>query len=148
MSFDPGQLNGTLKDLYDYWQGLRPSPEAFPKRAQVTMKGPKAFLPYVSLIEKRPPDNDYFYRLKGSGFTRALGWDPTGRRVRDVLPEALLISLLEGLDWVAETGTPYHGVAAFFDSNGEHKKYTRLILPLAEDGKTIDIFLVYGRPEN
>jgi hypothetical protein len=148
MTFDHKILDGTLRMLFDYWQGLCPSPGAFPKRAQITMKGLKPFLPYVSLIEKRAPDNDYYYRLKGTGFTNALGWDPTGQKIKDVLPESLLTSLIEGLDQVGQTGMPYIGSAAFDDKEGVHRKYTRLILPLADDGATIAVFLVYGRPEN
>ena len=148
MSFDHELLSGSLRDFYDYWNGLRPAPDLFPRHAQISMTGLRPFIPYVSLIEKRPPDDDYYYRLKGTGFTNVIESDPTGKKVRDVLHESLRASLLEGLDQVQSTGVPYLGKAAFDDKNGVHRKYTRLIVPLADDGKNIDIFLIYGCPEN
>jgi hypothetical protein len=148
MNFDPLLLFGKLKDMYDYWRGLHPAPGILPKRAQVTMKDLKPFLPYVSLFERRPPDNDYYYRLMGSGFTGSRIGDPTGKRVKDVLPESLLPSLLDGLDWVAGRGTPFMGKASYVDFEGFEKHYTRLILPLAEDGINTDVLMLYGHPEN
>lgn len=142
MNFTPDELSPLLKSVYDYWSELRPSPDAFPKRSQIKPHKLKALLPYIGIIEKREPDGDFFYRLIGTGLTAPLGFDPTGQRIRDVFPPQIGERLLRALEWVEANNAPSLAVVTFKDAGNIEMDYDRLILPLAEDGKTINMFLL------
>lgn len=147
MNFNPDELSLPLKSVYDYWSELRPAPDMFPKRSQIKPQKMKALLPYIGIIEKRDPDGDFYYRLIGTGLAALLGFDPTGQRIRDVFQPQIRDRLLQALEWVEMNKTPSLRVVTFEDVRNIRMEYYRLILPLAENGKTINMFLLAADPK-
>jgi hypothetical protein len=133
-----------LVELYDYWQSKLRG-RRYPSRADIDPTEMKFILGNIDLVEITYDPIVFTFRLSGSVIDRNEGFNMQGKTLDDYpLPEhreAIKKTYLEAL----ESREPhYEELDRVVDD--KLRRYGRLILPLSEDGKVIDMFLM-GRIE-
>ena len=143
-SLDTRLWHPRVRQLFDYWQSLRAARGALPGRAAFDPLAIPSLLPHLTLIDVvgRPPR--YRYRLIGTRMVDAFNGDFTGRWLDDVharpdgtapvFPSYDAVVAEGRHDW--RRGAPHF--AGFIDRCVELE---RVFVPLASDGKTVDIIV-------
>jgi len=89
----------------------------------------------------RPGDNRY--RLIGTQVVAATGEDRTGKTFENVGFIKTNPVVLEQYNCVAENGRPLHSLEPFTNfATGGTYDVDRLLLPLSDDGRTVDMLIV------
>jgi hypothetical protein len=132
-----------IRVLYDYWQRIHPAPGVLPGRQHFDPLEVHTLLPNIWLIDVVRPQLRFRYRLVGTRITEALG-DTTGRWLDEVHPDFhpgspthenyLAVATHRDLSW--RRGKPV--LMAYSERCVEIE---RLLLPLANDGGTVDVIL-------
>ena len=133
-----------VRGLFDYWRSIHPGPEKLPGRAEFEPLAVAPLLPHIMLIDVVGQPIRFRYRLIGTRMVDALGGDFTGRWLDEVhrrpdgtapvFPSYMRVAT-EGLyDW--RRGAPHF--AGYLDHCTELE---RVFLPLAADGRNVDIIL-------
>ena len=137
----------TLRRLYDYWRTRR-SDGALPGRAALRPEEMVPLLPQVFLVDVRDGGASFHYRLIGTRVAQWSGGDATGWEMDDPRCGAGGAVLLALHRETVSTRRPVlvAGEPSLF--NGSMLSFDRLLLPLAGDGRTIDMILggADGRP--
>lgn len=131
--------------LYQYWlarKGGRP----FPGRADIDPLDLGFALGRLSLIDELTGPRRYRFRLLGTEPTKQLGFEMTGRYL-DQLPRPDLRAYLEKLfaQTIAQRAPTYEAATDILDKRKWN--HETLALPLASDGETIDMLLVWVKTE-
>jgi hypothetical protein len=133
------------QEMFAYWASLRRG-ASLPSRLDLHPAGIKRMLPTVSLIDvKRDPDGvaDYRLRLAGTGLYSVYGREITGRTLEDVYNSAAVEYWREQLDKVVDERRPGVGVHSLAWKGSPHMAILWLRLPLATNGKDVDMILGY-----
>ena len=133
-----------MKELKARWQTLRaggPIPGYDHFRPE-TMWDVVGAVMLVTVETRDPPL--FRFRLYGSGHASIYGQDMTGKTVQDFGSPDLVELVQRDYETALREPRAYCHVITL--DNGKRKMvYDRLILPLAEDGKTIDTLFVVSR---
>lgn len=133
-----------LVELYDYWQSKQDG-RPYPSRADIDPTEMKFILGNVDLVEITYDPIVFTFRLSGSVIDRNEGFNMQGKTLDEYpLPghrDAIKRTYLEALE---SRGPHYEELDRIVDD--KMRRYGRLILPLSDDGKIIDMFLM-GRIE-
>lgn len=131
-----------------YWRGIAPGPGLLPGRQHVDPATIRMLLPHVWLMEVHPPAPGatiprFRFRLIGSHVDLGFGDAKTGRWLDEIEPSFNDDTAMHEA-WVncARRGLPAHrrGMPRFrFNRNA--RELERMILPLAGDGRNIDMLL-------
>lgn len=124
----------------NYWNSLREG-DRLPARRNLRPRDIVDILPHIVLNDVVPgaPDR-YRYRLVGTRVAEYYGFDPTGRMLDEVAGGEFHDSVVRAFARCRETRQPQF--EHLNRSWSAIHRYSRLILPLAEDGKTVDIIMV------
>lgn len=129
-----------LRRMLTYWESKRRG-RRYPGRADLDPLEFSYLLGWVSLLDVTHNPRRFRYRLNGSLLVERFGVDMTGKYL-DEFPHPEFRSLLERV-WGAaiDAGRPVH---EFHDRVIDKHRYDfeTLRLPLAADGKTIDMLLI------
>ena len=131
-----------LTQLYDYWRPLV-SGKSLPSRGDIDpVQMPRRTLPYVVLAEVHNEGARVRYRLVGTAMVREWGEDFTGRFVDEIMTGTYL-EFMQGLF----LDVAHHRCAVLSESTfrwdvGKVVGTRRLFMPLASDGKTVDMVLI------
>lgn len=129
------------EELFAYWASLREEGR-LPARKHVDPRAIKRHLPTVSLIDVRP-DRRYRLRLAGTGLYGVYGGEITGKELEDVYsPEAAEYWRSE-LNKVVDGRRPGVGCHSLSWRGATHLSLLWIRLPLASDGKRVDMILGY-----
>lgn len=129
------------EELFAYWASLRREGR-LPARANLDPLAFKRHLPTVSLTDVRP-DRSYRLRLAGTGLYGVYGREITGRELDEVYsPEACAYWRRE-LGRVVEEAKPNVGWHSLSWRGAGHMSLLWLRLPLASDGRRVDMILGY-----
>lgn len=132
----------TAEPIYQYWCSKRGS-KALPARADIDpTEIPPSVLPYLQLVDVVDDTRPYVYRLNGTREVALRGRDPRGRSVRDAFWGPSAEDALGCYDRVVAECTPLVDPVPYHD-----RKYCSdftLFLPLSDDGKTVNMILVYS----
>ena len=140
---DTGEWHPVARQLYDYWLALHPADGVLPGRQHFDPMKVAAALPNIWLVDVEHDSLRLTYRLVGTKIQEIAGQNLTGRLLEDVHPHLrsepeyanrYLIPAREGVA-VWASGKP------LFQIESPHKKTEVLVLPLAKDGKTVDMLL-------
>jgi hypothetical protein len=129
-----------LRRLFDYWQSRRAG-RKYPARADIDPIEFSFALGNVTLVEVLYDPVRFRFRLMGTLMAQRVGQDLTGRMVEE-LPEAGYRNvLMSAYQRTINTGEPN---TAIYEQTIEGKRYEFevLRLPLADDGQTINMFLL------
>jgi hypothetical protein len=129
------------EELFAYWASLRKAGR-LPGRADIRPEDLKRLLPTVSLIDVLP-GGDYRLRLAGTGLYSVYGREITGRRLEDVYNSQAAEYWRRELDQVVKDGRPGVGVHSLSWRGVSHMSILWLRLPLASNGKDVDMILGY-----
>jgi hypothetical protein len=124
------------EQFYDYWLEKSPGPGLLPGRQHIDPIDIPLLMPWIFLIDVvREGDRlRYRHRLVGTQISEWMGYDTTGKSYLDWL--------LPSYDKVVETGQPhFHApdVGMPLSAELEQLRYSRLLCPLAADGRTVDM---------
>lgn len=136
-----------LNQVYEYWQSCRKE-GLLPCRKDIDVLQLKPVLGHTHLVDVSAQDpQEYRFRLYGSKVRLDRFRNYTNARVGDLPWEAYRNSVIEDYSSVVWTGTPlYQNVVARAQSI--RYSYSRLLLPLAEDGRKVTMLIICTRDRN
>jgi hypothetical protein len=130
--------------LYDYWQS-KASPSKLPARKDIDPLDIPGMLPRIALIDvlREAEGVTFRYRLAGTEIVERAGRDPTGKRFDELYCGDYLTNALNTYARIVEAPAPHLSERTFPLVEGkEFLRYDRLILPLAADGRTVDMLIL------
>jgi hypothetical protein len=131
------------EELFAYWASLRQAGR-IPGRADIRPDDFKRLLPTVSLIDVIDgPRRDYRVRLAGTALYSVYGREITGRSLGDVYGAKAGDYWRSELDKVVEDRRPGVGCHSLSWRGSGHMSLLWLRLPLASDGRNVDMILGY-----
>jgi hypothetical protein len=132
--------------LARHWQGLRGAYK-YPSRRAINPAELRPFLGYLCILDVKDNPPDFIHRLFGSHLVKYLQRDLTGKSVLELPSLALGQSLFKQLEDTIEAGTPmyFRTEVTSYDSLARKSGTSRLLLPLSDDGETINRLLTYTR---
>ena len=130
-----------LRGLYEYWSGKRGA-RSWPARADIMPSEITTLLPYIMLIDVLDGGQDFYFRLVGTDV--AYGIDPTGRRLREAVPEGAYRDHVSALfqRGVAGPGALYSRTSYDYAGVIGPRTIARIFMPLSSDGSAIDKLMV------
>jgi hypothetical protein len=130
-----------LGRLYADWEGRR-NGRPFPARSDFDIVDFKYIIGQLSLIDVTYDPLRFTFRLHGSGVTRRVGYDMTGKDIEDLPPPAIRTMVRGHFIEVVEHGRPVVQIRERHGTDDRVVESEVLALPLARDGATIDMLLV------
>lgn len=135
----------SLKALHAVWQ--EKSRDGLPARLS-PLDVPKSVLPFVMLLELERDGPRLRVRLAGTEVCQKHGGELKGKTTDDFFEAKDAQAVVADAVKVAETGRPSLARRSYITLNDRLWSYTRIILPLSSDGKTIDSFFKALAPES
>jgi hypothetical protein len=135
---DPALLDSKLRELWVYWLSRRPE-NSLPGRRDIDPLDIPRLMPYVALVDILRDPLDYRYRLTGTKFVEMIGHDRTGMRAREIFTGPLLETTVALIGRLIESGAPLAFEGRLFWIDKAYYRFQTLILPLAADGKMVDM---------
>ena len=131
-----------IAELYGYWQSIHPAKGRLPGRQHFDPVDVPQLLPWIWLIEFQRHPLRLKYRLAGTEHVLALGRDPTGYWLDEVHPRfAMSSGYPQFVAAIARAEIGFHKGSAVYYQGRERKRVERLILPLARNGRDVDMLL-------
>lgn len=134
------------EEFLAYWASRRVGGARLPPRSAIHPSHFKRHLPYVSLIDVRRDPRTYRLRLAGTGLYPVYGREITGRTLDEIYNTAAAEYWRQQLDEVVERARPSVGVHDFAWRGAPHLSVLWLRLPLASNGRDVDMILGYDAP--
>jgi hypothetical protein len=135
--------------LHDFWLG-KCRDDLLPARTDIdVLELPRDLLRDIALLEVEPQSDGrrrYRIRLFGSALAAMTGADETGRYYDETLPPAGYAVLDRLLDQVVDEGRVLFLAAPSGAPGRGFLYFGRLALPLAADGRQVDMILALVRP--
>lgn len=130
------------EELFAYWASRRDGPR-LPCRASIHPAHFKRHLPTVSLIDVSHDPRSYRLRLAGTGLYGVYGREITGHTLDEIYSSAAADYWRQELDQVVEERRPSVGVHNLSWRGAPHVSILWIRLPLASNGKDVDMILGY-----
>jgi len=129
----------TLRRMHAYWRS-KCRGEQLPARKDIDPLDFPWALGLVCLLDVGRYPLTFRYRLDGTTIAERYGADLTGQTIDEVKPEFHAALLRKHFTEVAESGRPtLYRISLRY--GGHARTYMRLALPLASDGKTVDMIM-------
>lgn len=139
----PDDASPKIRALYAYWLSIRPQGGLLPARRHFDPLDVPELLPNIWMIDVRRDPLRFRFRLVGTEVVRFTGRDATGRWLDEVYPDYRSSDAYRVHHAVAESGRPHYRRSGVLSNPGRpFVEAERLYLPLAEDGRNVDIVLV------
>jgi len=129
-----------LQALHGYWSG-RCAEQRLPGRGDLDPLDIPELLPNLMLIDVTARPLRLTYRLVGTALVGRLGRDTTGLSVEDGYLGDDWEKILPDYLYVIGEGRPCLRFNKARDAQGRCFAYQRLLLPLARDGRLVDMIL-------
>ncbi len=128
--------------LYDYWQSLAP-PGRLPGRQDLVPEDIAPLWSRAWMLDVFRDPLRYRYRLCGTEMVRSLGGEVTGQWLDEVHPALIANPQSRArFHFMAETGcATWRRGLPLWTHDPKHLMIETLIVPLAEDGRTVDKML-------
>jgi hypothetical protein len=137
----PADCDARIARLYAYWRSLRPASGGLPGRQHLDPGAIAGLLPWVWMVDVRHAPLRFKHRLVGTEQVAVMEADYTGRWLDEAHPDFLLSSAYPQFVAAAEeAAVRYEAGPALFPSKG-HRLVERLLLPMARDGRHVDMLL-------
>ena len=135
-------LHPRVRAMVTHWMGMGPR-DRLPGRQHLDPLAIPRLLPNIWLLDvERTPSTRFRYRLAGTRIARAFADDPTGRYLDEMHEGFLTNGVADHLAEVVERGVPSWrtGKPTFWELS-DFAHIERVYLPLASDGRTVDMIL-------
>lgn len=123
-----------------YWDAKRAG-RSMPSRADIQPQEIPRLLPGVILVDVEPSDLRLRVRLAGTMVVEAYGEDYTGRYLDEIYFGGERDKVLSDYRMVVELRQPYCSDHRFHNVNDTTYDIERLILPLSNDDKAVNMLL-------
>jgi hypothetical protein len=130
------------EEMFAYWASRREDGK-LPCRASIHPAHFKRHLPTISLIDVRRDPRSYHLRLAGTGLYGVYGREITGRSLEEIYNAAAADYWRTELDKVVQDRRPGVGVHNLAWRGAPHVSILWLRLPLASNGRDVDMILGY-----
>jgi hypothetical protein len=129
--------------LHRYWRGIQPAAGLIPARRHLDPAAIPRLLPALRLYDVHRDPWRFRYRLVGTELVRVLGRDLTGGWYHENVPNAETTRSYADLVFVAEgKGFCYRrGFPLELMPHKDHITAERILLPLADDGRAVNMVL-------
>lgn len=132
-----------IKALYAYWQSIHPAGGGLPGRQHFDPIDIPELLPHLWMLDVFRDPWRFRFRLVGTEIVRFAGRDVTGQWLDEVVEGYQDSEAFRAHCQIVESGRPgYRRGGVKFNPSRRDLKAERLYLPLAQDGRTVDILLV------
>ncbi|WP_374634992.1 PAS domain-containing protein [Ferrovibrio sp.] len=145
IDLSPGEaMHPNIKRLYEHWRALAPD-RPLPGRQHIDPLNFPDLLPGIWLLQVERDPLRFRYRLAGTNIVEVAGHEVTGLYMEEAHPQIKnQPNALARYINAAKNGRPSRrkGKATLW----QHKDFhliENLLLPLAKDGETVDMILVY-----
>lgn len=149
MSFTlPADAHPVMRQGLAYWQAAAPGPNLLPGHQHVDPLHIPELLPHAWLLEVHPPGEGmsiprFRFRLLGSHINLAFDKPQTGTWLHDLEPGfgTVTASSRSFVDAATNAQVSHRRGTPRFRRNADAAELERLILPLAADGRHVDMLL-------
>jgi hypothetical protein len=129
-----------LRELWAYWDSIR-GEKAMPSRADFDPLDIPRLLPNLILFDVEPGTRRLKARLVGTQVVATYGIDYTGRYLDEIDFGAHRDDILRDYYRCLDTAAPCLTQSSFWSDRGLTYSMQRLILPLSDDGRTVNKLL-------
>jgi hypothetical protein len=130
-----------LVELHQLWE-IKRGERLMPSRADFDPSEFRKLLPTIQLYDVGRAEGIYRVRLVGSALVALAGRDNTGKPPGYGLPEADARAIVEILNLVVRRRAPLFGRGRVHWITGKsHRKYEGSVLPLSDDGTSVNMIL-------
>lgn len=133
-------LEERAQRLIDYWRRKKPGGK-LPGRAHIDPTEIPDLLPHIGLIDVIGGGSDFRYRLLGTYLNQIFGEDFTGTKVSETKVGEYGDLLIDLYRSALLANGPIISDSIFEFREKNHLKIRRILLPLARDGKEVDMIL-------
>lgn len=138
----PDDCNENIRDAIEYWISIHPS-EGLPGRQHFDPVDVPRLLPFVCLLDVSGDPPQFRVRLMGTQMVAFHEKDFTGYWYHDAFPQFRGSNTEAAMVAAARTGQPrWYGGAPAFSHTTDYKYLECIALPLARDGRNVDMLLL------
>lgn len=131
-----------IKALFDYWRSIHPE-DGLPGRRHFDPMDIPQLLGNIWLLDVTRDPLRFRFRLVGTEIVKFTGRDPTGKWLDEVYPDYEKTEAYRFHRACTLHGAPAYRKSGVLSNPGrDYVEAERIYLPLAEDGKTVDILLI------
>lgn len=144
----PLQGKSDFAGLLALWQSKRRDGSLLPTRRDFDPLELRRLLPRIALIDVLPEPRSFRFRLAGTALYEIHETELTGRSLSELRPEPYMESVLSDLNELVDRQEPQLVRLGFENASGAPRAFQVLRLPLASDGRTVDVVMVltdFGR---
>ncbi|MHA1569081.1 MAG: PAS domain-containing protein, partial [Alphaproteobacteria bacterium] len=129
------------KELYDYWGELR-GERRMPKRSEIDPVAIPRALPNIALVDLEGEGEAMRLRVRLLGTTLARRYgERTGRYLDEFQLGEAYADIYAAYADCANQRAPHASEGDYWTEDDRHFKVARLLLPLSEDGESVDTIL-------
>jgi hypothetical protein len=126
--------------LYEHWRAIHPA-QGLPGRQHFDPLQVPQLLPWIWLVDVHREPLRFKFRLYGTQHIVPSGGDHTGKWIDEAYPNFVASDVYADYVLVAEKGVPSYRKGNASYHAPEYKELERVMLPLAGDGRTVDMIL-------
>mgnify|MGYP000159200712 FL=1 len=143
----PEKAAPKIRALFDYWRSIHPDPAhpgaGLPGRQHFDPMDIPQLLPNIWMMDVEREPLRFRLRLVGTEIVKFSGRDATGQWLDEIFTDYEKTDAYRFHRACALSGEPgYRKGSVLSNPERDYIEAERLYLPLAEDGKTVDILLV------
>jgi hypothetical protein len=131
--------NPKLLDFYALWRA-KCRGDALPARSDFTVDDLRPFIGRIAILDVIDGGQDFRFRLYGTQIAEEYQGEMTGKSV-GAFRGNFFTAIVPGYRRTVATRQPHYDVPEI-DDDRMYYKWERLVVPLASDGKTIDMIMV------
>lgn len=143
----PDDCAPKIRALFQYWQSIHRDPEhpesELPGRQHLDPMDIPQLLPNIWMIDVTHEPLRFRFRLVGTEIVKFTGRDATGKWLDEIYPDYQNSDAYRFHRACALSGRPAYRKGSVLSNPGrDYIEAERLYLPLAENGKDVDILLI------
>jgi hypothetical protein len=137
---DPASWDSRVRRLYEHWQAIHPA-QGLPGRQHFDPLQVPRLLPWIWLVDINRDPLRFKFRLYGTQHIVPSGGDHTGKWIDEAYPNFVASDVYADYVLVAEKGVPSYRKGHASYHAPDYKELERVMLPLAGDGRTVDMIM-------
>jgi hypothetical protein len=148
LALDTAGWHPRAKRLYRYWRSIHPRPGLLPGRQHFDPVAVPELLPGISLLDVTHDPFRLRYRLCGTAVVGVIGREVTGRWLDEAHSDrdATADYIARCRQLVREAAPSWSKAPPRLWRQSDVALVESLLLPLARDGRTVDMLCAYGVP--